>query len=131
MKTQAYSFMIAGAAILWGLISIFFKLLSAAGLDGFQTVVVRFGFSAILLFVWLAVRSPQLLRIRRPAHLLYFIGAGILSQAFSIFVIIAPLRAQAYPLPRCCCTPPRRLSLCFPVCDSAKRSPGASWPRWR
>ena len=85
MKTQAYSFMIAGAGILWGLISIFFKLLSAAGLDGFQTVAVRFGFSAILLFVWLAVRSPQLLRIRRPAHLLYFIGTGILSQAFFNF----------------------------------------------
>ena len=85
MKTQAYSFMIAGAGILWGLISIFFKLLSAAGLDGFQTVAVRFGFSAILLFVWLGVRSPQLLRIRRPAHLLYFIGTGILSQAFFNF----------------------------------------------
>lgn len=85
MKKQAYSFMIAGAGVLWGLISIFFKLLSAAGLDGFQTVAVRFGFSAILLFVWLAVRSPQLLRIRRPAHLLYFIGTGILSQAFFNF----------------------------------------------
>jgi DME family drug/metabolite transporter len=81
MKTHLYRFMIAGAGILWGLISIFFKLLSAAGLDGFQTITVRFGFSAVLLLIWLAVRSPKLLRIRRPIHLLYFVGTGILSLA--------------------------------------------------
>lgn len=81
MKTHLYRFMIAGAGILWGLISVFFKLLSAAGLDGFQTITVRFGFSAVLLLIWLAVRSPKLLRIRRPIHLLYFVGTGILSLA--------------------------------------------------
>ncbi|MBS6546834.1 MAG: EamA family transporter [Butyricicoccus pullicaecorum] len=81
MKTHLYRFMIAGAGILWGLISVFFKLLSAAGLDGFQTITVRFGFSAVLLLIWLAVRSPKLLRIRHPIHLLYFVGTGILSLA--------------------------------------------------
>lgn len=85
MKKQTYGLMIAGAGVLWGLISIFFKLLTAAGLDGFQTVAVRFGFSAVLLLAWLAVRSPALLRIRHPAHLLYFLGTGILSQAFFNF----------------------------------------------
>ena len=81
MKTHRYSLMIAGAGILWGLISVFFKLLSAAGLDGFQTIAVRFGFSAVLLFIWLIVRNPNLLRIRHPIHLLYFMGTGILSLA--------------------------------------------------
>lgn len=88
MKKQTYGLMIAGAGVLWGLISIFFKLLTAAGLDGFQTVAVRFGFSAVLLLAWLAVRSPALLRIRHPAHLLYFLGTGILSQAFFQFLLL-------------------------------------------
>lgn len=82
MKKHQYHLMIACAGALWGIISIFFKFLSAAGLDKIQVVVLRFGFAAVLLCFWLAVRSPQALRLRRPWHLLYFIGTGIASQAF-------------------------------------------------
>ncbi|MGN1008150.1 MAG: DMT family transporter [Butyricicoccus sp.] len=85
MKQHRYGLMIAGAGVLWGLISIFFKRLSAAGLDGFQAVAVRFGISALLLLAWLAVRNPALLRIHRPVHLLYFVGTGMLSLAFFNF----------------------------------------------
>lgn len=82
MKQHKYRLMIACAGALWGMISIFFKILSAQGLDKIQVVVLRFGFAAVLLCLWLAVRSPQALRLRHPWHLLYFVGTGIASQAF-------------------------------------------------
>ena len=82
MKKHQYHLIIACAGALWGMISIFFKFLSAEGLDKIQVVVLRFGFAAVLLCLWLAVRNPQALHLRRPWHLLYFIGTGIASQAF-------------------------------------------------
>lgn len=85
MKRNPYGLMIAGAGALWGLIAIFFKLLTADGLDVFQTVAIRFSFSSLLLLLYLAIRSPELLRIRRPAHLLYFVGSGMASLAFFNF----------------------------------------------
>ncbi len=99
MKKHQYHLMIACAGALWGIISIFFKFLSAAGLDKIQVVVLRFGFAAVLLCFWLAVRSPQALRLRRPCICFILSGQGLPARHVSIFVIMPRLNAQALRLP--------------------------------
>ena len=73
---------IAAAGALWGLLSLFFGVLSAAGLTSPQAVGVRTVCAAVVLWVWLLVRNPRALRLKRLSHLWYFVGTGMVSLAF-------------------------------------------------
>lgn len=73
---------IAAAGALWGLLSLFFGVLSAAGLTSPQAVGVRTACATVVLWVWLLVRNPHALRLKRLSHLWYFVGTGMVSLAF-------------------------------------------------
>lgn len=82
------SLMIVAAAVCWGAIPIFYHGMSASGLTRLQTITVRFTLSALGYVCYLLVRDPSKLRIKRPAHLLYFVGTGVCSLAFFNFCYI-------------------------------------------
>lgn len=75
-------FLIALAGVLWGTLTLIFKALDAAGITALQAVFVRNGFAALILWTVLGIRKPSALKLKRPAHLLYFVGTGMVSLAF-------------------------------------------------
>ena len=74
--------MIAAAGVLWGLLSLFFRFFTELGMDAIQAVCIRNSAAAVLMAAVLAVKSPGSLRLKRPAHILYFVGTGMVSLAF-------------------------------------------------
>lgn len=74
--------MIAAAGALWGLLSLFFEVLSAAGLTAPQAVGVRTVCAAAVIWAWLLVCDRQALRLKTWRHLWYFVGTGMVSLAF-------------------------------------------------
>ena len=74
--------LIALAGVLWGMLTLVFKALDAAGITALQAVLVRNGIATALLWAALALRKPSALRLKKPAHLLYFVGTGMVSLAF-------------------------------------------------
>ncbi len=79
-KARSYIYILAAAA-LWGCIGVFFKLLTAAGLDAMQSVAVRVVISAVIYTVWLLATNRKALKIRLRDFPL-FIGTGICSLVF-------------------------------------------------
>ncbi|MBR6200573.1 MAG: EamA family transporter [Spirochaetales bacterium] len=69
------------AGILWGMISLFVKPLSALGLTSIQILFVRSAISAVIMLIYLLCRDRSLLRIRLQ-DLWMFIGTGIVSLTF-------------------------------------------------
>ena len=88
---KAYLLIVA-AAVCWGAIPVFYSGMSAQGLTSMQTITMRFALAAVGYVVYLAVRDPALLRIKRPRHLLYFVGTGVCSLAFFNFCYITCIR---------------------------------------
>lgn len=80
MRRWAYV-MVAAAAVLWGIISVFVKGLAALGLSPIQIVAVRMAFGAAGMLVYATARNRKLLSIR-PADAGYFVGTGIVSIVF-------------------------------------------------
>jgi drug/metabolite transporter (DMT)-like permease len=76
-----YSISTLGAGILWGLISLFLKPLSLAGFDMLQITALRGIFSFLLLFVFLIIKNPSLLKVELR-DLWIFFGTGVLSLSF-------------------------------------------------
>ncbi len=72
---------ILGAGGLWGCIGVFYKLLTAAGLDSMQAVAVRVLAAAALYFVYLLFTDRAALRIRLR-DLWCFLGTGLCSLVF-------------------------------------------------
>ena len=69
------------AGILWGIISIFVRTLSAAGLTSLQIMFLRGGLSALLLFIFLLIKDRSLLKIQLR-DLWMFLGTGLVSLTF-------------------------------------------------
>lgn len=69
------------AGILWGIISIFVRTLSAAGLTSVQIMFLRGGLSAVLLLIFLLIKDRSLLKIRLR-DLWMFLGTGLVSLTF-------------------------------------------------
>ncbi|MBR4179721.1 MAG: EamA family transporter [Treponema sp.] len=69
------------AGILWGIISIFVRTLSAAGLTSVQIMFLRGGVSAVLLLVFLLIKDRSLLKIHLR-DLWMFLGTGLVSLTF-------------------------------------------------
>lgn len=69
------------AGILWGIISLFVRQLSAYNLPNAQIVLLRCCISTLLLGGFLGIRAPKLLRIRLQ-DIWMFIGTGIVSLFF-------------------------------------------------
>ena len=66
------------AGVLWGVISIFIKTLSAAGLGSLQIAMLRMTTAAVIFTAVIAVKDPSKLKIRIK-DIWMFIGTGIVS----------------------------------------------------
>ena len=69
------------AAALWGVIGVFFNLLSGLGFTQMQVVAIRAVTAALVLGVYILVRDPALLRVRLR-DCWCFVGTGIISLVF-------------------------------------------------
>ena len=69
------------AGTLWGVIGIFFNLLSGLGFTQMQVVTIRAVTAALVLGVYILVRDPALLRVRLR-DCWCFVGTGIISLVF-------------------------------------------------
>lgn len=92
-KLAAPSVILAG--ILWGVISIFIKKLSAAGFDSLQICLIRMIVAAISVFIFLLIKSPSLLKINIK-DIWMFIGTGIISIVlFNSFYFYTMVNSEA------------------------------------
>lgn len=78
MKNKTAVFCVTAAGVLWGIISIFIRKLSAAGLDPMQITLVRMAVSAPCFLGVILAAGRQHLRIRMR-DLPLFAGTGIVS----------------------------------------------------
>lgn len=69
------------AGILWGLISIFLKSLTGAGLSSLQVLFLRGAVSSLLVLIIILFKNPKLLKIQFK-DLWMFIGTGVVSLTF-------------------------------------------------
>ena len=75
MKSSLYVIL---AGLLWGLISLFIRPLSAAGFSSLQIVMLRMVFSAAILLVFVLLKDRSLLKIHIK-DIWMFIGTGVVS----------------------------------------------------
>ncbi len=80
------------AGVCWGLIPVFYHMMSSAGLSRMQTITMRFTIAAVGYIVYLLAKDPALLKIKRPVHLLYFVGTGVCSLAAFNFCYITCIK---------------------------------------
>lgn len=66
------------AGILWGIISIFIRQLTAVGITNLQTITLKASLSAIIMFLFLFFSNRSLLKIKLR-DIWMFIGSGIVS----------------------------------------------------
>ncbi len=81
MIQKAAPVFVTGAAILWGILVIFVKQLSGAGLSSMEIVTLRVYGSAVILVLGLLLYDKKLLRIRQKDGWC-FIGTGVISIVF-------------------------------------------------
>ena len=81
MKKATPSLAVILAGCLWGVINIFVKTLSAAGLDSLQIALGRLAGAALLFSLFLLIREPSGFRIDLK-DIWMFIGTGVVSVVF-------------------------------------------------
>ena len=95
MKQSKPVLAVIGAGVSWGIISIFVRRLSAAGLSPLQISLVRMVTAVLCLFPLLALRDPGKLRIRLR-DLWLFVGTGIVSVVlFNTLYFYTTVQSQA------------------------------------
>lgn len=95
MQRQKATISVLLAGILWGIISIFIKKLSAAGLTSLQISTVRMIVASITFLIVSLLWDPKKLKIRLK-DLWMFIGSGIISVTlFNVFYFYTMIRSQA------------------------------------
>lgn len=86
---------VVAAGVAWGVISLFVRSLSAAGLSPLQISLIRMVMAAVCFFPLLALRNPARLRIRLR-DLWMFIGTGIVSVVlFNSLYFYTTVQSQA------------------------------------
>lgn len=81
MIQKAAPVFVTGAAILWGILVIFIKNLSSAGLESMEIVTLRVYGAALLLVTGLLLYNKKLLKIRIK-DIWCFVGTGVVSIVF-------------------------------------------------
>ena len=77
MKKLSFIFIIL-AAMMWGVIGIFTRILAVAGLNSIQIVAVRSIFSAVIMCIFIFFKDKSLFKIKLK-DIWMFIGTGVLS----------------------------------------------------
>lgn len=78
MQTRKAVCAVMGAGILWGVISLFIRPLSAAGFDPMQIAAIRMITATVLFLGVIVIRSPEKLRVQ-VRDLWMFVGTGVVS----------------------------------------------------
>lgn len=95
MKERNAIASVLAAGILWGIISLFIRPMSAGGLDSMQIAAVRMIVAAVAFVGFTAIRFPQKLRIRLR-DIWMFIGTGVVSVAlFNFCYFYTIIRSEA------------------------------------
>ncbi len=81
MIQKAAPVFVTGAAILWGILVIFIKNLSSAGLESMEIVTLRVYGAALILVIGLLLYNKKLLKIRLK-DAWCFVGTGVISIVF-------------------------------------------------
>lgn len=76
-----YSVFTILAGVLWGIISVFVRSLTAYGFSSLQIMLFRAVISAVILFIFLLIKDRNLLKIQIK-DLWMFIGTGVISLTF-------------------------------------------------
>lgn len=79
--TPGATFLVVAAAVLWGTLGIYGKLLHGLGFTPIQVVLIRAVGASVTLILFLGLTRPNLLKIRL-GDIHYFIGTGIFSFVF-------------------------------------------------
>ncbi len=69
---------VLASGVLWGTIGVFNRYYGALGIESYNLVTLRLSMGTALLFLYLAIRDPQALKLKLK-DLWIFAGAGILS----------------------------------------------------
>lgn len=91
MKKHLAAACVLAAGSLWGIISIFVRHLSAAGLNSLQIGFLRSSIATAVLLVWLLFRDRKALKIRLK-DLWCFLGTGIVSLTFFSWCYFTTIR---------------------------------------
>lgn len=94
-KSRQAVFSVILAGVLWGIISIFIKNLSAGGIDALQISFVRMAVAAPLFTIFILIKDKAKLCIK-PKDIWIFIGTGVVSVVlFNIFYFYTMIKSQA------------------------------------
>lgn len=80
MKKMSFIFILM-AAVMWGVIGVFTRVLTAVGLTPIQTVAIRSIFSAIIMIIFIFFKDKSLFKIE-IRDIWMFIGTGVFSLTF-------------------------------------------------
>ena len=95
MERSKPALAVIAAGVTWGVISLFVRRLSAAGLSPLQISLIRMVTSAVCFFPLMALRDPARLRIRLR-DLWMFVGTGIVSVVlFNSLYFYTTVQSQA------------------------------------
>lgn len=94
-KERKSAFCVVTAGVLWGIIGIFIKNLSAGGLDSFQITGIKMMIAAPFYILFLLIRDKSKLKIKLKDIWIFF-GTGIVSVTlFSFFYFYTMVQSEA------------------------------------
>lgn len=94
---RAFLFIILGAA-LWGTIGIYVKQLYTFGFTPMEVVTLRVVTASIILIVYLCIKSPRQLKLKKWTDLRYFVGTGVFSIIFFNYSMFKTIELSTIPV---------------------------------
>lgn len=94
---RALVYIIIGAA-LWGTIGFYVKNLYAFGFTPMEVVTLRVSSASMILLIYLAITSPNHLKLQKPKDITYFIGTGICSIIFFNYCMFKTMELATIPI---------------------------------
>ncbi|WP_099157913.1 DMT family transporter [Virgibacillus ndiopensis] len=94
---KAFLYIILGAA-LWGTIGWYVKNLYTFGFTPMEVVTLRAWTTAIILFLYMLVRSPKKLKLLSVGDIKYYIGTGIFSIIFFNYCMFTAIDLSTIPV---------------------------------
>lgn len=94
---RAFIYIFIGAT-LWGTIGFFVKKLYNYGFSPMEVVTLRVVFAAIILLIYLQIKSPASLKLKKISDIKYFLGTGIISIIFFNYCMFKTMELATIPI---------------------------------
>jgi|SRR5690625_371010 len=94
---KAYIYIIIGAG-LWGIIGWFVKHLYSYDFTPMEVVTLRVVSAALILVIYLLIKSPKQLKLYQLSDVKYFIGTGIFSITFFNYCMFTTIELSTIPV---------------------------------